>query len=294
MDDTICRALISALQEAVGDAVVRGDRIPETSRCDWSGYSPCTPLALVRPSTVAEVAKTLSLCHEYGCPIVPQGGMTGLAGGAVPDAHAIALSLDRLVGKTQVDRAAGTLTVWAGTTLEGVQQAASEAGFRYPVDFPARGSCQIGGTIATNAGGQGVIRHGMTRQQVLGLEVVLADGTVLDLMNAMKKNNAGYDLKQCFIGSEGTLGIITRAVLQLTPSLGETHIILCALKDYPSAVALLHRLRSRALALKPSKSCGATFTRQAVIGSKAHPHCQRTIPFIAFAKLKRRRNMPCL
>ncbi|BBI49908.1 oxidoreductase [Vreelandella olivaria] len=149
-----------------------------------------------------------------------------------------------------VDRDAATLTVRAGTTLEAVQKAANDAGFRYPVDFGARGSCQIGGTIATNAGGHGVIRHGMTRDQVLGLEVVLADGRILDLMNGMIKNNTGYDLKHCFIGAEGTLGIVTRAVLRLAPPQGKTHTLLCGLPNYKAAVTLLHRLRGAGLALE--------------------------------------------
>jgi FAD/FMN-containing dehydrogenase len=162
----------------------------------------------------------------------------------------VALSLDRLVGEPEVDAAGGTLTVHAGMTLARVQATAAAAGFRYPVDLPARDSCQIGGNIATNAGGIAVIRHGMTRAQVLGLEAVLADGTVLDMLNTMKKNNAGYDLKHCFIGSEGTLGVVTRAVLQLGPPLGETQTLLCAFEDYPSAVAFLHRLRASGLAVE--------------------------------------------
>ena len=149
--------------------------------------------------------------------------MTGLAGGAVPRETDIALSLERLRGIEEIDPAAATISVWAGTTLEEIQQAAIEAGFLFPLDLGARGSCQIGGNIATNAGGNAVIRYGMTRDLVLGLEVVLADGRVLNLLNKMIKNNCGYDLKQCFIGSEGTLGVITRAVLKLAPTAGRNH-----------------------------------------------------------------------
>jgi FAD/FMN-containing dehydrogenase len=135
------------------------------------------------------------------------------------------------------------MTVRAGTRLELIQQAAAEAGLLFPLDLGARGSCQIGGNIATNAGGNAVIRYGMTRDLVLGLEVVMADGRVLNLLNKMIKNNTGYDLKQCFIGSEGTLGIITRAVLKLAPPRGELSTLLCALPDYPSAVKLLRRIQ---------------------------------------------------
>lgn len=131
----------------------------------------------------------------------------------------------------------------AGTRLEKIQQAAAEAGFLFPLDLGARGSCHIGGNIATNAGGNSVIRYGMTRDQVLGLEVVLGDGRVLNLMNKMIKNNTGYDLKQCFIGSEGTLGVITRAVLKLAPARSSMATALCALPDYASAVSLLRCLQ---------------------------------------------------
>ncbi|KKO07626.1 hypothetical protein LCGC14_0055820 [marine sediment metagenome] len=241
---------LKTLKDMLGDSVLLGEEIPASCFSDWTGHAACRPLALVRPATTEEVASLLRLCNEHRRPVVPQGGMTGLAGAAVPSADSIAISLGRLTGVESVDGDAATLTVRAGTTLQTVQDAAEEAGFRYPVDFGARGTCQIGGNIATNAGGHGVIRHGMTRDQVLGLEVVLADGRILDLMNGMIKNNTGYDLKHCFIGAEGTLGIITRAVLRLAPPKGETHTFLCGLPNYPAAVALLHRLRGAGLALE--------------------------------------------
>lgn len=243
-------AFLDALLDACGDSVLLGEAIPESCHSDWTGHGACRPLALVRPASTAEIARLLRLCNEHRRPVVPQGGMTGLAGAAVPGADSVALSLAQFTGVEAVDRAAATLTVRAGTALQAVQDAAEEAGFRYPVDFGARGTCQIGGTIATNAGGHAVIRHGMTRDRVLGLEVVLADGRVLEMMNGMIKNNTGYDLKQCFIGSEGTLGVITRAVLRLAPPQGETHTLLGALRDYPAAVSLLHRLRGAGLALE--------------------------------------------
>ena len=144
--------------------------------------------------------------------------MTGLAGGASSREGEVALSLERLTGVESIDRAAMTMTVSAGTTLAAVQTAAEEAGLFYAVDIGARGSCTIGGTIATNAGGIRVVRYGMTRLQVLGLEAVLADGTVLSDMTGMLKNNTGLDLKQLFIGGEGILGVVTRAVLRLQPA----------------------------------------------------------------------------
>lgn len=236
---------ISQLRQALGDAqVLTGEAISPRHYSDWTRHAPACPAALLLPTSTEQVSLALGICHAAGQSVVPQGGMTGLAGGAVPRTTDIALSLDRLRGIEEIDTAAATVSVRAGTTLEDIQRAVAEAGFLFPLDLGARGSCQIGGNIATNAGGNAVIRYGMTRDLVLGLEVVLADGRVLDLMNKMIKNNCGYDLKQCFIGSEGTLGVITRAVLKMAPPPGPTTTLLCALPDYPSAVALLRRIQS--------------------------------------------------
>lgn len=235
---------LEQLRHALGEiAVVTGADISQRHYSDWTGHAPACPAALLLPRTTEQVASALRICNDAGQSVVPQGGMTGLAGGAVPGETDIALSLERLRGIEEIDPAAATITVWAGTTLEEIQRAALEAGFVFPLDLGARGSCQIGGNIATNAGGNAVVRYGMTRDLVLGLEVVLADGRVLNLLNKMIKNNCGYDLKQCFIGSEGTLGIITRAVLKLAPRPGETTTLLCALPDYASAVSLLRRVQ---------------------------------------------------
>jgi len=188
-------SIVDELLESLGPEVVTvdPDRLERHSR-DWSVVPARPPLAVVRPRTAAEVGATLRLCHARGQGVVPQGGRTGVSGGAVPGPGDIALSLDRLVGIEAIDPAAATMTVRAGTPLESVQQAAREAGFFCPLDLGARGSCAIGGNIATNAGGNRVVRYGMTRAMVLGLEVVLADGTVLDMLNTMIKNNAGFDL----------------------------------------------------------------------------------------------------
>jgi FAD/FMN-containing dehydrogenase len=185
----------------------------------------------------------MRLCNQYELPIVPQGGLTGLSGGAVPVSGGVALSTDRMSGIISVDPDNFCLTAWAGTPLETVQNAAREFGLEYPVDIGARGSATVGGTIATNAGGIRVIRHGMTRQHVLGLEVVLADGTVLSNLRSMIKDNAGYDLKQIFIGSEGTLGIVTRAVLKLCPAPTQRNTALLGLADYASGLACLGSAR---------------------------------------------------
>ncbi|MGV8918775.1 MAG: FAD-binding oxidoreductase [Pseudomonas sp.] len=238
---------LDQLRAALGDsAVITGAAINQRHYSDWTGYAPACPAAVLLPRTTEQVADALRICNAAGQPVVPQGGMTGLAGGAVPRATDIALSLERMRGIEEIDAAAATVSVWAGTTLQEIQQAAVEAGFLFPLDLGARGSCQIGGNIATNAGGNAVIRYGMTRDLVLGLEVVLADGRVLNLLNKMIKNNCGYDLKQCFIGSEGTLGVITRAILKLAPLPGETTTVLCALPDYASAVSFLRRVQRSA------------------------------------------------
>ena len=171
--------------------------------------------AILRPKTTAEVSKVMEICHQCGQSIVCHGGLTGLVQGAVTTKADVVLSLERMTRIEQLDETGRTMTVQAGATLQSVQQAATEAGLMFPLDIAARGSCTIGGNVATNAGGNRVIRYGMTRDLVLGLEAVLADGTVISSLNKMVKNNAGYDLKHLFIGTEGTLGIVTRAVLRL-------------------------------------------------------------------------------
>jgi FAD/FMN-containing dehydrogenase len=237
--------LVAALEAELGPgAVLAGEAVPERNRSDWSGLEPVRPLALVRPRTTAEVAAVLRLCHRHGVPAVPQGGLTGLCGGARPVPGAFALSLERLSGIEEIDPAMATMTVRAGTPLEAVQKAADEAGFLVPLDLGARGSCAIGGNLSTNAGGNRVIRYGMAREMVLGLEVVLADGTIVSNLNKMLKNNAGYDWKQLFVGSEGTLGVITRAVLRLWPKPGCTGAAFCGLPDFPAVVRLLEAARS--------------------------------------------------
>lgn len=236
---------VRALREALGDEIVLvGDDIPVRNWNDWAGLPPCRPAALARPRSTTEVAAVLEVCRRHRLAVVPQGGLTGLAGGARPSPDAVALSLERLAGVEDIDPATATMLVRAGTTLQTAQEAAAEAGLFLPLDLGARGSCQIGGNIATNAGGNRVIRFGMARDMVLGLEVVTADGTVVSNLNRLIKNNAGFDLKQIFIGSEGTLGIVTRAVLRLQPRPTSTAAAFCGLRDYPAVVELLQRART--------------------------------------------------
>jgi FAD/FMN-containing dehydrogenase len=245
-DSAALSTTLATLREALGDDAVRvGDQIGERSMTDWTRHEPTRAAALLLPRTTEQVSQALAVCHAAHQAVVPQGGMTGLAGGAIPRATDIALSLERLTGIEEIDPASATMTVRAGTTLQTAQEAAAQAGFELALDLGARGSCQIGGNLATNAGGNRVIQSGTARDQVLGLEVVLASGAVLTSLGKMVKNNTGYDLKHWFIGSEGTLGVITRAVLRLHPQRAARHTALVALDDYDAAVSLLRRLSTR-------------------------------------------------
>jgi FAD/FMN-containing dehydrogenase len=212
---------------------------------DWSGLAGAAPKALIRPRTTKDVSAAVRLCAAAGQPLVIQGGLTGLAGGAASRKGEVALSLERLAGVETVDQAASTMTVKAGTTLAAVQAAAEEAGLFYAVDIGARGSCTIGGTISTNAGGIRVVRYGMTRMQVLGLEAVLADGAVLSDMSGMLKNNTGFDLKQLFIGAEGALGVVTRAVLRLHPAPRARATAWLVMADDDALITALSTARTR-------------------------------------------------
>lgn len=243
-------ALFDALSQALDEStLLTGDRIPEKARSDASLSGRSLPLAYIRPTSVDEISAALRTCNDRRFPVVPQGGMTGLAGGANAVEDCVVLSLERFSGIEAIDTAGGTMTLKAGTVLEVAQNAAEEAGFLLPIDLGSRGSCQIGGNIATNAGGIRVIRHGVTRDNVLGLEAVLADGTVISSLNRLRKNNTGYDLKQLFIGSEGTLGVITRAVIRLQPLPVGKATALVALSTYDAAVQLLARAQAGLIGL---------------------------------------------
>ena len=237
--------LLGALRDRLGAAAVLvGTEVPARNCNDWSASLPQTPLAVIRPVDAQGVADAISTCRQAHLPFVPQGGLTGLCRGASPEAGWVAISLERMSGIEEIDHASMTMTVKAGTPLQTIQKAADEAGFFFPLDLGSRGSCAIGGNLSTNAGGNRVIRYGMTRELVLGLEVVLPDGTIITSLNKLMKNNAGYDLKHLFIGSEGTLGIITRVVLRLFPKPRSTMAALCALEDYAAVIALLGAARS--------------------------------------------------
>lgn len=238
-------SLLDELRAALGNsAVLEGEAMGARPGSDMSLTGTALPRAVIRPRSTQEVATALKLCNEAGVPVIAQGGMTGLAGGANPTGNEIAISLELIRGIEEVDVASATMVVKAGTPLEECQRAAADAGLFLALDLGSRGSCTIGGNLSTNAGGIRVIRYGMAREQVLGLEAVLADGTVVSSMNRMLKNNAGYDLKQLFIGSEGTLGLVTGAVLRLHPPTGEITTTLCAVASYEKVVALLRAAQS--------------------------------------------------
>jgi FAD/FMN-containing dehydrogenase len=205
-------------------------------------------LCIVRPGSVQEVAAVLALCHETATQLVPQGGNTGLVGGQNPsaDGGAIVLSLTRLRALREVDLASNTMTVEAGMVLAEVQEQARRVNRLFPLSLGSEGSCTIGGNLATNAGGTNVIAYGNARDLVLGLEVVLADGRILSDLSKLKKNNTGYDLKNLFIGSEGTLGIITAAVLKLFPKPRSVETAFIGLSSPRAALDLLNLARDTA------------------------------------------------
>jgi FAD/FMN-containing dehydrogenase len=240
--------LVATLEASLPPASVIADpRDMEAYVVDWRGRERGAALAVVRPATTLEVATAVRLCAAAGVAIVPQGGNTGQCAAAVPSAAGdqVVLSLGRMNRIRDLDPHNGTMTVDAGCILAHLQEAAASVDRLFPLSLGAQGSCQIGGNLSTNAGGTAVLRYGNTRDMVLGLEVVLADGTVWDGLRTLRKDNTGYDLKQIFLGAEGTLGIITGAVLKLYPRPKSNATALAAVPDPHAAVGLLNRFRER-------------------------------------------------
>src|SRR5271169_852984 len=238
--------LLATLRAIVGEAnVLTSDADVAPYVTDWRDRYHGRARAVVRPSSTSEVAAVVRCCAEHGVPLVPQGGNTGLCGGATPHEAGgeVVVSLSRLDRLRAVDADNATLTVEAGMPLATVQQAAANAGLLFPLSLAAQGSCAIGGNLSTNAGGTAVLRYGNARELVLGLEVVLADGRIWDGLKGLRKDNTGYDIKQLFLGSEGTLGIITAAVLKLFPRPRTSATAFTAVADVGAAIALLGRLR---------------------------------------------------
>ena len=235
---------LDAIRKTVGAAACiedDGDKEPYLieQRGLWRGECDM----VVRPGSTEEVSAILKICSETGTPVVPQGGNTGLLGGAVPHGG-IVLSLSRMNRIRAIDALNHTMTVEAGCVLQTVQEAANEAGCLFPLSLGAEGSCQIGGNLATNAGGVNVLRYGNTRDLVLGIEAVLPDGRIWNGLRGLRKDNTGYDLKHLFIGSEGTLGVITAAVLKLFPAPRAKETAFVGVPDPKTMLALFDRVRT--------------------------------------------------
>ncbi|MBA3776235.1 MAG: FAD-binding oxidoreductase [Betaproteobacteria bacterium] len=235
------------LASIVGDThVLTAAAETEPYLIDWRGRFRGRARGVVRPGSTAEVAAVVRFCADVGIPMVPQGGNTGLCGGATPHVTGdeIVLALGRMNRLREIDAANASITVEAGMPLAAVQQHAAAAGLYFPLSLASEGSCTIGGNLSTNAGGTAVLRFGNARDLTLGLEIVLADGRVWNGLRGLRKDNTGYDLKHLFIGAEGTLGIVTAAVLKLFPAARTQVTALVALASVTAAVALLGRLQS--------------------------------------------------
>ncbi|QIP13064.1 FAD-binding oxidoreductase [Spirosoma aureum] len=212
---------------------------------NWRQTEHLNCLALLRPKTTEEVSQMLKICNEFNQPVVPHGGLTNVVGGVVTKPDEIALSLERMNEIEEINVQNKTATVQAGVILQNLQTVLAGNGQHFPLDLGAKGSCMIGGNIASNAGGLQALRYGVMRNLVLGVEVVLADGTIISSLNKMVKNNAGYDLKQLFIGSEGTLGIITRAVLKIDDLPKSRNTAFVALESFEKANLLLQAAKKQ-------------------------------------------------
>ncbi len=245
MGKTEASELMAAISSMVGKGGLQTGADIRARQVSWVGHAGADALALVRPSSTQQLSEVMRLCFEAQQPVVPLGGNTGLVDGALATGTEIFLSLERMNAIEAIDTAGCTMTVQAGVPLQIVQERAAAAGLLFALDLGGRGSATIGGNISTNAGGNQVIRFGMMREQVLGLEAVLADGTILSSMNRMLKNNAGYDLKQLFIGTEGTLGIVTRAVLRLRPAPRSQCTAFVAADSFAAIATLLRDLESK-------------------------------------------------
>jgi len=266
--------LLNRLREAVGAANVLTDGDLSAWEVDWRKRYRGQALAVVRPGSTAEVAAVVQACVAHGVSVVPQGGNTGLVGGSVPDESGkqVLLSLTRMNRMRSIDAANLTMTVDAGCVLQAVQQAAAAEGLLFPLSLAAEGSCTIGGNLAANAGGTQVLRFGNARELCLGLEVVTAAGEVWDGLSGLRKDNTGYDLRDLFIGSEGTLGIITGAVLKLYPQPRAKCTALAACASVADAVALLQLAQAR---------CGSLLTGFELMGEFALALVRRHFPQLA-------------
>ena len=236
--------IISRLREIVGDANVLTGADASGRTTVWETHQPCLAKAIVRPTDASQVATIMRACFAHGQSVVPYGGLTNLVQGCATTPDDIALSFEKLNVIEEIDTTAHTMVVQAGVTMLAAQEAADGEGLFFPVDIGARATCMLGGNVSSNAGGTRVIRYGMMRDSVLGLEAVLADGTVVSSMNRFIKNNSGFDLKHLFIGTEGVLGLITRIVFRLRVKSQTHNVALVACENYEQIVQVLNKARS--------------------------------------------------
>ncbi len=269
--------IFEALRQIVGDEQVIPGDVVRAEPPAWETHQPCNAQVLVRPASTSEVSAVLAACQAAGQSVVPYGGVTNLVQACATTADDVALSLARMNRIEEVDATAQTMTAGAGVTLREAQQAADAAGLLYPVDIGARDNCTLGGTVSTNAGGTRVIRYGMTRDSVLGLEVVLADGTVLSSMNRYIKNNSGFDLKQMFVGTEGVLGVVTRVVMRLGVRPVSHNVALLACERYADVVEVLRRAR----AALGNTLCGFEVMWDSFYGQVVEPRGSQAAPLAA-------------
>jgi FAD/FMN-containing dehydrogenase len=244
--------IVSTMTEIVGQADVLTGSAARERVSVWETHQPCHAKAIVRPSTTAQVAAIMKACHENDQSVVPYGGLTNLVQGCKTTPDNIALSFEKMNTIEEIDTIAHTMTVQAGVTMQAAQDRADAENLFFPVDIGARDTCMLGGNVSSNAGGTKVIRYGMMRDSVLGLEAVLADGTILSSMNRFIKNNSGFDLKHLFIGTEGVLGLITRVVVRLSVKPKTHNVALVACDDYEKVVAVLNKAKE----LLGSSLCG--------------------------------------
>jgi FAD/FMN-containing dehydrogenase len=263
--------LLDQIAAIVGpQGLLTGDDVSGRA-ADFLGLTRVQARAIVRPASTAQLSEVMKLCHAAGQVVVPAGGYTGLVQGAVCQPTDIQVSLERIRDVEEIDPVGRTMTVGAGCPVQAAQEAATAEGLKFAVDWGARGTATIGGGIATNAGGNSVVRYGMMRENVLGLEAVLADGTVISSLNVLLKNNAAYDLKQLFIGSEGTLGIVTRAVLRLQPAPLSTNTALLALGSFEAVQRLfVHCGRRLGAMLSSFEVMWANYYEPIAIGTGRH------------------------
>lgn len=245
MKTTSLDILYTLLTEKLGDkAVRRDDDALDAHAGDWSELEHNRPRLVIYPTSSEQVAETLQCVAAARHKAVIQGGLTGVAGAATPQEDEVAISLIRMNQVEKFDSLAGTVTVQAGMTLQSLQEYLEPEGWSFPLDLGSRGSCQVGGNAATNAGGNKVIRFGTMRGLILGIEVALPNGTVLSMLNEVTKNTTGIDLKHLFIGSEGTLGVITKLTLKLSPLVRSSQTALCAVDTFEQAGTLLKNLKA--------------------------------------------------